>query len=191
MACLAASACFGPRADPSTFYVLSAVAPPAAANNSIPVVLGLGPVTLPAYLDRSELVTRVGENQLAVSPTERWAEPLDGSVVHTLEANLEALLRPEEILAYPWYASAGVVYGVEVDFTRLEADGTGTVTLEAEWAITTGDHEETLHRDRSSLTEAAAGPNADAAVAAMSRALSRLSEQIAAGLRSVHGAPAR
>ena len=32
----------------------------------------LGPITLPAYLDRNEVAIRVNETELKYSPTERW-----------------------------------------------------------------------------------------------------------------------
>ena len=183
---IGSASCLGPRSDASTFYVLSATATPAPAGSSMAVILGLGPVTLPGYLDRSEVVTRLSANQLSVSQVERWAQPLDESVVRALEMNLNRLVRPDGIVGYPWYASEGVVYGVEIDFTRLEADSTGRVTIAADWAVMNGDREETLYRDQSTLSEPANGPTAEAAVAAMSRALAQLSEQIAANLRRVH-----
>jgi uncharacterized lipoprotein YmbA len=61
---LVLAACLGPRADMSAFYVLS-VPPEPTAQDSLPVVLGLGPVTLPGYLDRSQIVIRMSENQVA------------------------------------------------------------------------------------------------------------------------------
>ena len=100
-----AAACLGPRPDPSTFYVLSAAATPAETVRPLNAKVGLGPVSLPDYLDRSELVTRLSDNQLAVSATERWAEPFEASLLRALGSNLDRLLRPEGRVDYPWYRS--------------------------------------------------------------------------------------
>jgi uncharacterized lipoprotein YmbA len=40
-------------------------------------VLGVGPVRLPAYLDRREIVTRAGPARLEVASVDHWAAPLD------------------------------------------------------------------------------------------------------------------
>ena len=71
-----------PREDPTRFFVLSpggaeTLAPESDAKLSITV----GPLRLPAYLLRPEIVTRAGENELDPSPFDRWAEPIDGAIL--------------------------------------------------------------------------------------------------------------
>ena len=180
--------CLGPRADPSTFFLLTATAGPAGGRAPLGATLGLGPVTLPGYLDRSELVTRLSENQLAVSEIERWAEPLRGNVLRAVSQNLVHLLRPDDHVSYPWYESAQVDYGVAVAITRFEADSTGAATLDADWRITSGDPQETLHRGESLIQERASGPATDQSVAALSRALARLCDEMAEEVRRIQAA---
>lgn len=176
--------CLGPRADPSTYFVLTPVTG-AESGAPLAITLGVGPVTLPGYLDRSELVTRLSENQLAVSEVERWAEPLPASVSRAFTDNLVRLMRPDDYVVYPWYESAGVDYAVAVDLSRFEADSTGLVTLEASWWVRSGDGNETLRQDASLIQEGAGGLGTDRAVAALSTALARLAEEIAAAVRSL------
>ena len=83
------AACLGPRSDPSAFYLLNATVAPVQAP-ALPVVLGVGPVTLPGYLDRPQLVVRVSENEIALAESDRWAERLDDNVVRILQADLGA-----------------------------------------------------------------------------------------------------
>jgi uncharacterized protein len=59
---------------PSRFYILNTL----SASETIPgtaaaqgPVIGVGPITLPKYLDRPQIVTRVGRNQLALSEFDR------------------------------------------------------------------------------------------------------------------------
>ncbi len=180
---LVAAGCLSPRADVSTFFLLTSAEAPAAVGTPLGGTLGLGPVTLPGYLDRSELVTRLSDNQVAVSPTARWAEPLRDNVLRALSQNLVRTLGTDDYVFYPWYESAQVDYGVSVDFARFEADSTGSVTLEADWRITSGDPRETLYRGDSMIQETTSGATIDGSVAALSRALARLCDEIAREVR--------
>src|SRR5262245_29647809 len=67
--------------DPVRLYVLS-LEPPAAAPESVPgsLTLGFGPVSLPGYLDRQGIVTRVAANRLESARNDLWAEPLGANL---------------------------------------------------------------------------------------------------------------
>ncbi len=185
---LVACGCLGPRADPSTFFVITATVGLETSAAPLAATLGLGPLTLPGYLDRSELVTRLSENQLAVSEIERWAEPFPDNVLRAVSDNLVRLLRPDDYVTYPWYESSQVDYGIAVDVGRFEADSTGAVTLAADWRITSGNPGVTLYRGASLIQENASGATTDESVAAQSRALARLCDEIAVAVRRLHAA---
>ena len=55
-------------------------------------VIGVGPITVPKYLDRPQIVTRSGRNQLALGEFDRWAEPLQDNVLRVLAENLAFLI---------------------------------------------------------------------------------------------------
>jgi uncharacterized lipoprotein YmbA len=150
-----------------------------------PVSLGVGPVTLPGYLDRPELVVRVNENEIALSTTDRWAEPLAENLVRTLEDNLSALLPGSTYVDYPWFESRAPEYAVSLDVRRFEADATGAVVLDAAWRVGRGDSQVGGGQER--IEEVASGPDRAAAVAAQSRALAELSRRIAASVRGAAG----
>src|SRR5260370_22510287 len=64
-----------PQQDTSKFYVLTPTAdPPSAPANTQTsagdFTLGLGPIKLPPYLDRPEVVTHTAPNQLDLSQTD-------------------------------------------------------------------------------------------------------------------------
>jgi len=52
---------------------------------TVPVVLGIGPVTLPDYLDRPQIVLRTSQNELVFSEYSRWAGSLATDTVRVLE----------------------------------------------------------------------------------------------------------
>lgn len=176
--------CLGPRPDPSAFFLLSSTPTP-AGGPSVPVVLGLGPVTLPGYLDRAQIVVRVSENEVALTETDRWAEPLRDNVARTLQVNLSTLLPNSSYVEHPWYESDAPEYGISVAIRRFEADAAGEVILETTWRITSGGSE--IDGGETLIEESAGGPDRTATVAAQSRALAELSREIAAAVRRAVG----
>ena len=93
------------RSAPARFYMLAAVphspvATPSTESGRAPE-LGVGPVTLPRYLERTNIVTRRGM-EMEVAEFDRWVEPLSESVPRAIAANLATLLRTERIVVFPW-----------------------------------------------------------------------------------------
>ena len=77
---------------PSTLYVLKAADPVvtdvARPANVVPLMVVLGPVTVPDYLDRTDIVRRASDNRLATADRERWGEPLRAGLQRVLAADL-------------------------------------------------------------------------------------------------------
>ena len=76
---LALAGCAG-VADPTRYYVLSSA--PAAPGDSAPTAIsttgvGIGPVLVPGYLNRTQIVTRGANDVVEISTYHRWAEPLE------------------------------------------------------------------------------------------------------------------
>jgi hypothetical protein len=182
---LLAAGCLGPRPDPSSFFLLSPVVAPVQTPDVAAVTVGLGPVTLPGYLDRPQIVERVSDNEIVLSETERWAEPLRDNVARTLRENLSRHLPASSWIEYPWYASEAPAYAIAVDVRRFEADVSGSVVLDASWRIAADG--EDVDRGRTEVVEPAGSVGQAARVAAQSRALGALSAQVAAAVRQVAG----
>ena len=178
------AACLGPRQDPSAFFLLSPVPPP-AAESPVPVSIGLGPIAIPGYLDRPQVIVRLSDNEVALSDADRWAEPLAANIARTLEENLAALLPGSSYVAFPWYPSEAPDYGLALEFRRFEADSSGAVTLDATWSL--GRAGAPIDGAEVRLGVPADGPGRGAAVAAHSRALAEFSRQIAAAVRRAAG----
>jgi uncharacterized lipoprotein YmbA len=187
---VALAGCFSPRRDDSKFFVLSPVTGNGAATaaSSRPIVIGLGPVKLPAYLDRQEVVTRVAPNRLDLSSVDRWAEPLDTDFSRVLAQDLSSDLGTQRITSFPWYNTTHVDYQVKVDVYRFERDQQGKVELTTHWEILDGTGKILVARD-SSYSETASSSEASASAAAMSSALGRLSQDIASAIQSAPQPP--
>jgi len=175
------SSVLAPQPDRSKFFVLSTVQS-ADENVSQPQTqfsIGLGPVKLPDYLDRSEIVTRVEPNRLDLSESDRWAEPIDANFRNVLAASIGALIPNAQIIAFPWYSTTHLDYTIEVSVGRFERDTAGAAQLVAHWTIHDGATNKLLAARDSSFNEHAKSPEMGDAVAAMSQDVDDLSVQIA------------
>ncbi|ABC82908.1 PqiC family protein [Anaeromyxobacter dehalogenans] len=177
----------GPRPDRTRYYALEAraAAPPAGA---IPVgAVGLGPVRLPAYLDRPELVTRGEGARVDVAGDERWAAPLDGLFVAALAEDLRAAVPAREVVAWPWRAGAAPEWAVSVDVLRFERAPDGTAVLEARWALRRGT--EVVERGVTRTRERPRATGTAASVEALSDCVGGLASEIAAAAARRRASP--
>ena len=87
------------RSQPTRYYVLTALATPPAgaqapAGGKTPVV-GVRRVEIPEHLDRQQIVTRAGANEIGISEFDRWGAPLRDELTQVVAENLRALLPTE------------------------------------------------------------------------------------------------
>lgn len=163
---------------PMRFYMLDAetasqtdvVKPPAGT------VLGLGPIHLPAYLDRPQLVTAISDHQYQLDEQHRWAERLDENILRALSQSLARQLGIDQVVAYPWSSRQSVDYQLSVDIFELHQTAAGLSRFTAQWQLKSAD--KLLVGKRFECSEPAEG-SAEAIVAAQSRCLGRLSVELA------------
>jgi uncharacterized lipoprotein YmbA len=174
---------------PPRFYTLSSLdagtpeTKPSADGRCLSV--GIGPIDIPDYLDRPQIVTRTNPHEVSLAPFDRWAEPLKDNVARVLEKNLSQSLCAKTILIFPWKGGALLDYRIELHVLRMDGALGGNVVLEAWWMIYSGDGKKMLFPKKSTLTEAAGGKDYPSFVAAQSRVLLRLSNEIVEALRKL------
>jgi uncharacterized protein len=173
---------------PSRYYVLSPLAEGKALSGDGCTSVGIGPINLPEYVNRMQVVTRATADELLGSQFELWAEPLSESVPRIIAENLSRLLCTKEIVLYPWASSKAPDYRVEMEIVRIDGALGGTVSLEAWWRVSNGGDRKTLIARKASYQEPTTGGDYKALVQAQSRALAALSRDIAAALKEL-GAP--
>jgi uncharacterized lipoprotein YmbA len=176
---------------PVRFYTLTAMSgKPVSAPGSTEtsdLAIGVGPVTLPQYLDRPQIVTRTTATRLAVAEFDQWAASLQDDFARVLAENLTVQVPTERVVISPWSRSAPIDFQVLVEATRFEATASGEVVLLASWRLLDGDGKELAMKRTRLLTAAGDTQNYEATVAAMSRVIEMLGEQIATALRAVAG----
>ncbi len=153
------------------------------ADNSI--AIGIGPVEIPDYLDRPQIVTRTSRNELKLSDFNRWAGSLKSDISRVLAKNLSALLSINNVYVYPWKSYIPVKYQVIIDITGFDGTPGGAVLFKANWSIVGENGEKALLSDSSSFSEPINGQGYNALVAAESRILEIFSRDIAAAIKSL------
>ncbi|MGF1639995.1 MAG: membrane integrity-associated transporter subunit PqiC [Rhodospirillales bacterium] len=170
----------------SRFYTLSGLgnddAVEGAAGRNLAV--GVGPVSLPRYLDRPEMVLRTDPNTFEFAEFDRWGEPLQDTVPRVLTENLSVLLATDRVFLFPRRRATAVDYLVEVQVTRFDVDVGGPAVLAARWEIF-DDNGNTLGIDRSTFTADVAGADFGAISVALSETVAALSREIAAAILSL------
>ncbi len=171
------------------YYTLASVpaVPDKAAADSgiVPHILGIGPVTIPDYLDRPQIVLRTSRNELVFSETSRWAGSLANDSTRVLEENLDSMLTGDGIAVVSWRRGVPNDYRVAVQVSRFDAMAGGTVVLKAQWVIYGKDGKGVLLLRESDISEPVLGSDEDSAVKAMGKALMRLSREIQQGFLMV------
>ena len=179
-----------PKPNPSRIFVLFSPIESAERKDLDPsgqISLGVGPVRLPAYLNRREIVIRVAQSGFDLSENDRWAEPLDENLTHVLAQNLSILLGSDRIIAYPWPLDLKPHYRVEIQVLRFESNSAGEAQLSARWAVIDDTGKETPNLKASRLTRQAKEKSTDGSVAALSETVADLSREIAKTVVAIDG----
>jgi uncharacterized protein len=179
---LVLAGCLG-TSRPSRFYTL---APLQARDGERPTApdatLAIGPIEIPESIDRPQIVTRTGANELVMADFDRWGGSLDKEISGSLVVTLRDRLASQKIAVAPWRSAtlsgAGASYRAAVSISRFDGTPGQSVVLQGRWELIaqTG---ESLGVSESTVTERIEGAGYDALVAAMQRALVRFGQQIA------------
>lgn len=169
---------------PSRFYVLSAVEPASAPSPDGPSLL-IGPVTMPRYLDRPQIVTRPSPNQLAFAEYDRWGGRLDDNFTRVLAQNLSVHLNTNRVAIFPREQRVPNATQITLDIARFEQVGERDVELDAQWSLHPPDRRQGPSIGSSRIRVTPKSDDFPAIVAAMSEAIDRLSQEIAAAARKM------
>ncbi len=180
-----ASCGVGPS-EPGRYYVLSSL-PDLVEQASAPkggkrLTIGVGPVLLPAHLDRTQIVTLASRHRLDINDLDQWAEPLKDGFTRVLVQNLSSLLATDHIFQFPWRRPVTVDFQVNLQVAQFDTNAQGQSTLSTRWNIFKGDGRELLYSQKSNFTYRSSSQEIESVVVAMSGNLMQLSREIAASI---------
>ncbi len=178
---------------PTDFYLLTPLAR-AKVSGTAPgkghtLTLGIGPINIPKYLDRPQIVSRSSRNTLRLAEFNRWAEQLKNNVAQVVAENLSILLATNQIEIFPWQRQRPIDYQVVMNIIKFERGPAGKVWLQARWRLMNGEGKQVLRGRRSFITVRPKGRDYDSLVAALSKTLASISREIAGAIKSMPVSP--
>jgi uncharacterized protein len=170
----------GCASAPARFYSLSSTSTPSGATPANIAVL-VGPISIPAGVDRPEFVVQDGANRVNVEEFNRWSAPLNDSIAKVVAGDLSVLLSTPDVATAP-LANFNAAYRVTIDVQRFDSiRGQGAV-LDAVWVVRKANGD--TRQGRTVAHETVQGDSFDALAAAHSHALATMSADIAAVIRA-------
>ena len=174
---------------PTRFYTLSSLQEGGGELRGSPsdqdLAIGVGPIKFPEYLDRTEIVTRSSSYKITLSGFDLWAESLAEDFSRVLAENLSVLLSTESVIVYPQPGSGIARYRIIMDVIRFDGSLGGDVSLIARWSILEGKERKVVFARKSTIKEPSGAQGYEAMVVANSRALEKLSREIAEAIRTL------
>ena len=117
----------------NSLYSLEKMPQPVADLPDIGILVG--PVRLPMYLERSDIVTRAGLNAVQIADFAEWAGPLQENFPRVLAENLAVLLSTDRVGIFPGSFSGTFDYNVSLYVTRFDGMLGDKAYLRARWSI--------------------------------------------------------
>lgn len=144
------------------------------------VRLGIGPISIPDSLKRSQIATRQQDNQYEFTEFHRWAGVLEKDITSVMGDNFGQLLGIEKIGFFPWLHHFKPTYRLTIDVIRFDGSLEDEAVLSARWAIADADGKDFLAGKKSDYRQPLADTSYAALIKAESQLLAALSKEIAA-----------
>jgi uncharacterized protein len=118
---------------PSRFYTLDATAVPDGAAPVSDAIM-VGPVSIPAEVDRPQFVVQAAPNRVDIDEFNRWDAPLNDAIARAVAGDLVRLLGTPDVAAAP-LANFDPAYRVTIDVQRFESVPGKVALVEAVWTV--------------------------------------------------------
>lgn len=187
------SGCISVQNSPTPrFYVLNAQDENQVSNKinlATEVFIGVGPVRIPEYLDRPQMVTQSKEKMLKFAQFDRWGESLDLGMARLIRENLTIMLPGAKFTAFPWNLSIPIKYQVTVEILQLTSELDGNLFLATQWLIIDTQNSKTMLIKRSEFRQPIIPQNYIGLAKTLSTVCASLSQEIAQALAKLETQP--
>jgi len=167
------------------FYTLHAPLPAQTAK-PIDTALAIGPIDLPQYLDRPQIVSRPNPIRLSVDEFNRWGGSLEEEFSRVLSEHLGNLLGVQRIYNYPARVVADAHYRVTINIRTFEGRLGDVVRLKLSWSIIDERTAKIVHTDQTAYEAPVVGDDYTAYVVALSDTVQQYSWDLARRLASLN-----
>ena len=165
--------------------LVSARMPVVISNRLKAMIIGIGPVKIPEYLNRPQMVTMTPEKMLQFAQFNRWGESLDLGLARLVREDLTVMLPGAKLTLYPWNPSIPVKYQVVVEVVQLDSELAKDMHFVVQWTVIDVQNSKTVMIKRSEFRLPIVSHNYVGLAQTLSTACSSLSDQIAETLASL------
>jgi len=174
---------------PTRFYKLNSLPGGQQENPAallgMDIAIGVGPVELPEFLDRPQIVTRKSQNQVEIAEFHRWAASFPRDFSRVLAKNISTLLPTDRVAVYPWEDSFSPTYQVKLDVEQFDGQLGEQVFLRVIWSLVGQEEMKELVVRKTLIEEPVLTNDYEGLVAAQSNALATLSREIVEEIRKL------
>ena len=188
---LACSGCLSVANSPTPrFYALQSISAGQISkkiNIAEPIIVGIGPVKIPEYLNRPQIATQTTNSVLAFAEFDRWAEPLQSALPRIISEDLSALMPAATFCTSPWGMDIPVKYQVIMDVVRLESRMDDNLSLAVQWSLINLENKKMMLMKRSKFSKPIEPHNYAGLAETLSKECAALSAEIAEALAIIQG----
>ncbi len=149
------------------------------------IIIGIGPVRIPEYLNRPQIVTNNKDKTIFFDEFNRWAESLDFALARLINNDLTLIIPKTSLQMFPWDLTIAVKYQVIVDIVQLENNLNHDLLFVAQWSIIDLEKKRALFTKRSEFRQDIYPHNYYGLTEALSEVVMSLSAEIAQELASL------
>ena len=174
---LGAAGCAGSqKSSYFTLYPMTWLTPKYVSEDS-GISIGIGPVSISEYLNRSQIVSRASRYEIEISDLNLWAERLDTTIPKIVSENISKILSTDRVYIYPWTQTAPD-YQVKIDIIQFDGSIPGNVVLFSRWSLLKNGKETDIINQQYNTRKPIAGQGYEGMVSTMSLVLYDLSHHI-------------
>ena len=168
----------------SHFYLLSITGQESSTATTSTIsdqtIIGIGPVRLPEYLDRPQIVSRTDNTELYISDLHRWAEPLEDNFTRVFAEQIARILATDNISIEPSRNRNDLDLRIIIDVIQFDTNQNGEVSLIAYWSVERRDGSKLVKTQKSTIhLDISRNPGHAKIVEGLSRAVYQLARDIA------------
>jgi uncharacterized lipoprotein YmbA len=170
------------------FYMLQAVDKDRVSkklNIASDMLIGVGPIKIPEYQGRPQIVTQDKEKMAKFAQFDRWGESLDLGVARLIREDLSVMLPGAKFVLYPWNSTIAVKYQVSVEIVQLDSELDNDLFLVAQWLVIDAQNTKTMIIKRSEFRQPIIPQNYSGLAKTLSTACASLSGEIAEALATL------
>jgi uncharacterized protein len=144
--------------------------------------IGIGPISVPALLERKQIITRCAGSAVQIAEFQQWASPLQDNLLQALTRNISSLQPNDIARAYPWSVHGTVDFQIVVDIIRFDTTPGESANMEANWTIKNENTHEILKTGHSVINHSLSDSSYPGTVRALSKLLGEFSRELSLAL---------